>query len=373
MNCSSPALRVPAVLVIAIALVACGGSGKNRMDADADVEDTAVDTGMDIPADTAPETVLDTVGDPDAIEDPAPDLVDDPTPDPGEDPAPDLEEDLAPDPADDSTTDPIDDPVPDPTVDTSPDTTVDTSPDTTTCPDDSYEDNDTDTTPSTGITTGSYTSLRVCPSDDDYYAVTVSPGDAITVALLFGDAEGDVDLEIIDATGTTVAYSDSVTDDEWATFTSTTGGTYLVYVYLYSDAGTSIGNDYDMDVTVGAPPVCTEDTYEDNDTDTAASVIAAGTIPSLRICPGDDDYYTARVLSGQTITVDVLFLHADGDIDVELIDSTGATADGSYTLTDNETVTDTATSDGAYIIYIYLYADDGSTLGNDYSIDLSIS
>lgn len=379
-------LRLPAVIVVAIVLAACGESKRSGQDADADVEDDAVDTLVDVPVDTAPETVVDAVEEPDVIdepiEDPAPDPEEDLTPDPEEDLAPDpeedpeldAEEDPAPEPEDDSTSDPIDDTVLDPDADdTAPDPATDTTTDSSGCTDDSYEDNDTDTTASTGITTGSYTSLRICPSDDDYYSVTVSPGDAVTVTLLFSDAEGDVDLEIVDSTGTTVAYSDSITDNEWATYTSSTGGTYLIYVYLYADDGTSIGNDYDMDVALGAPPVCTEDTYEDNDTDTTASAIAAGTISSLRLCPGDDDYFTARVLSGQTITVDLTFLHAEGDIDIELVDSSGATVDGGYTTTDNETVTDTATSDGAYIIYIYLYADDGITMGNDYSIDLTIS
>jgi hypothetical protein len=369
--------RIPAVLVVATILAACGGGSTGSPDADADVEDTVPDTALDLPTDPAPETVTDAVEDPDVvedpIEDPAPDPVDDPTPDPVDDPTPDPVDDPTPDPVVDPTPDPVVDTTPDPVVDTTPDPSTDISPDTSICPDDSYEDNDTDTTASTGITTGSYTGLRICPSDDDYYAVAVGAGQAITVDLFFSDAEGDIDLEIIDPSGTSVAYSDSVTDDEHASYTSTSGGTYLVYVYLWADSGTSIGNGYDMDITVGAPPVCAEDTYEDNDTDTAASVITAGSIPSLRICPGDDDYYTTRVLTGQTITVDVLFLHAEGDVDVELFDASGASVDTSTSMTDNETVTHTATSDGAYIIYIYLYADDGTTLGNDYSIDLTIT
>jgi outer membrane biosynthesis protein TonB len=374
---SHPVPHVPAVLVIAIGLAACGESKKGAEDADADVGDPAVDTLVDVPVDTAPETVVDVVSEPDVIDEPVDEPVadpeEDPTPEPEEDPEPDVEEDPASEPEEDPEPDVDEDPASEPVDDTTTEPSVDTAPDSTGCPDDSYEDNDTDTTASTGITTGSYTSLRVCPSDDDYYSVTVSPGDAVTVALLFSDAEGDVDVEIVDSTGTTVAYSDSITDNEWVTYTSSAGGTYLIYVYLYADSGASIGNDYDMDVRLGAPPVCSEDTYEDNDTDTTASAITAGTISSLRVCPGDDDYFTTRVLSGQTITVDLTFLHAEGDVDVELVDAAGTTVDGSYTTTDNETVTDTATRDGAYIIYIYLYSDDGMTLGNDYSIDLTIS
>ena len=55
---------------------------------------------------------------------------------------------------------------------------------------------------------------------------------------------------LINPEGAIVASSASADDDETFTYTATLGGTFVIWVDLYADAGDDEGNDYDMDVAV---------------------------------------------------------------------------------------------------------------------------
>ena len=65
------------------------------------------------------------------------------------------------------------------------------------------------------------------------------------------------------------------------------------------------------------PPSCT-DAMEPNNARTAARA-ATGTVPSLKICAGDDDWYAIATAG----TVRVEFTHANGDLDVQAFDAAG--------------------------------------------------
>ncbi|MEM8711381.1 MAG: hypothetical protein AAGG01_10550 [Planctomycetota bacterium] len=66
---------------------------------------------------------------------------------------------------------------------------------------------------------------------------------------------------------------------------------------------------------------CTQiDTFEPNDTCTAAAVILDGFYTELTVNPTDPDFYEITVNAGSTVTIDVLFPHTDGNIDAYLWD-----------------------------------------------------
>ena len=219
-----------------------------------------------------------------------------------------------------------------------------------------------------------YPGLSACPTDDDYFQVFLDSGDEITVDLTFSDAEGDIDLAILDAAGTWVAGSSSSNDNESATYTATSAGLHQVRAFLYLDAGGQPGNPYDMDLFVdpAAPPCTPGDAFEPNDTDTTAASVWATTFYALGACPAEGDYYAIDLAVGDVLTVDFLFSDAEGDIDVDLYDPSGAWVDGSSSSSDDETLTYTADAAGAWVIRAELYSDTGVHTGNFYWMNVGV-
>lgn len=129
----------------------------------------------------------------------------------------------------------------------------------TICTDDSYEDNDSISSATTGAfgENTTYPGLRVCPSDDDYYGIYLHSGEQITISIMFADSEGDINLRLLDAGESTVVVSWSGTDDEEVTYTCTTSGWYYARVYLWADAGSVLGNTYSYWFDI-VPATCTE-------------------------------------------------------------------------------------------------------------------
>lgn len=92
---------------------------------------------------------------------------------------------------------------------------------------------------------GSYDDLNVSHAiDEDYFAVETTAGETVTADATFDDAAGDLDMSLMDASGTTVADADSISDDEHLGYEADSDGTYYVVVYSYEDAT----NDYDLSV-----------------------------------------------------------------------------------------------------------------------------
>ncbi len=116
-----------------------------------------------------------------------------------------------------------------------------------------------------------------------------------------------------------------------------------------------------------------DDAYEENDTqaDAADPQTNGGNWEQTWLSsidgPGvqaDDDWYLINVSAGsERIVVDLTFAHIDGDIDLELIDSSGAVVEYSDTTTDDESIDVAIVSAGTY--YIRVHYDDA---GNAYDL-----
>jgi hypothetical protein len=188
------------------------------------------------------------------------------------------------------------------------------------------------------------------------------------VDLTFTDAEGDIDLSLLNPAGTSVASSASTSNNESVTHTVTSAGTYAIRVYLYADAGTTPGNTYGMNIQRSG---CASDSYEPNNSRQAAPVMTMSSYPALTVCPSDDDFYNISLSANDILTVDVLFTHAEGDVDVTLVNASDSVVARSESTADNEQIVYTAPSAGTYAVRVYLYADTGSTPGNSYTLTLS--
>ena len=158
-------------------------------------------------------------------------------------------------------------------------------------------------------------------ADEDWYQIDVDPGSVrVQVDCRFTHADGDIDIALYDSIGTLLDSSNTLMDNEFIDYTISSSGTHYIRVY-YGNAG----NTYDLrwdDLT--------EDGYEENDTlGTAWHPGYNWERTWLTGIDGfgvqvDDDWYRVDLDPGsERIQVDCQFTHAEGNIDIELYDSTG--------------------------------------------------
>ena len=165
-----------------------------------------------------------------------------------------------------------------------------------------------------------YANLVVCSADEDWYRIDLQAGDGLEVDVAFTHALGDIDVGLFklneDGTTSFVDGSVGVTDTETVYEPrAARATTYYARVYGFDDSR----NVYSMTVNVFSQ--CTDDAVtrggEQNDTiGDAASMPDAG--ETRQICDFDDDWYTFTVDARRNVRVDVLFTHANGDLDAEL-------------------------------------------------------
>jgi subtilase family serine protease len=113
--------------------------------------------------------------------------------------------------------------------------------------DDGYEENDVytqawDFTGGEDQWLSAYGGEMGVQSDDDYYEIVVAAGrERVVIDATFIDAEGDIDLSLMDASDVELAYSISTTDDEHIDYVVPGPGTYYLLL-TYGNAG----NQYDL-------------------------------------------------------------------------------------------------------------------------------
>jgi hypothetical protein len=250
--------------------------------------------------------------------------------------------------------------------------------DTMGCTVDAFESNDSCAAAVT-VSPGTFTGLYSCETDDDWYAVSVPPGAQLTVDLAFTNATADLDLQIRNSSCTTVLDgSYSVSDAESVTWTNTSNAASIVNIrqYMFSNVPTS---PYSMMVTVLG--CVAPDAYEDNDTCATATPWADGTVVGLSVDKLDKDHYSFCVADGATVTIDLLFITATGDVDGFLRDAASVECGSGngldelaqgYTGSDNENIVWTNTTGADLDVVLEVNVWDGS-LSDCNTYDMVIS
>lgn len=190
---------------------------------------------------------------------------------------------------------------------------------------------------------------RIAPGDSaDIYAVEMAAGETLNVNLEFSHAEGDLTLFVGKPDTAPIVGSFSQSDNEVMSITATETGTYYL-VIVGSDGATA---EYTVTATLGTPsrdsPL--RDVGEPND-QRAVSVFS-GAVVNARILPLDEDAYVTLLQPGATLTADLRFAHADGDLDLLVFDSAGDLVGVGDSVTDNEFVTLTSQQGGNYFIVV---------------------
>ena len=108
----------------------------------------------------------------------------------------------------------------------------------------------------------------------------------------------------------------------------------------------NIDNDCDGQVDEECVSLCSDDTYEDNDTRESAAILNLGDVVDATSGSNDLDWFQFSLPQNLTVNIEVAFVHADGDIDIYLYDNSGSPLSSSESLTDDENITILLTTAG---------------------------
>ena len=152
-----------------------------------------------------------------------------------------------------------------------------------------------------------------------------------------------------------LGLSASTANSEQLSVPVTAGQTYYVRVYGFQGA---VNANYTMTVDVPSASGITPDTLEDNDTMATVRSLSAvsQTFQNLSIdASGDDDFYKIVPTVTGSHSFSLAFVHASGDIDMEVLNSTGTRLGRSESTTNSEQLSLTLTAGQTYYVRVYGY------------------
>ncbi len=197
------------------------------------------------------------------------------------------------------------------------------------CPD-IFEQNDSPTSPAQ-IPAGTYSNLLLCsPSDLDYYRVFVPAGATITASINFSNAEGDLDMRLLNPANQQIDESRTMADTE--SVSATNSGLGANYTVAVVSAGGTFSSYYQLDVDLAFADACMDDATT-RGTKAAATSTATGAY-KLTLCEGSEDWLSL----GSVTAVDarIEFKNQLGDLDIELHNTAGLVATSAGTLNTEE-------------------------------------
>lgn len=228
--------------------------------------------------------------------------------------------------------------------------------------DDRFEENDTFATAANlGAVAGTTTVGSLVQADaNDWYKFTTSgrSTSANSVRLTFTHAQGDLDVELYNASGALLGRSQGTTNSEALSLANRAAGTYYVRVYGYRGATNPT---YSLTLnTPGTTTPVTDDAFEDNDT--LATAKDLGALTTLKSQTGlvmaDANDYFKFSMAGAGTTSDYVAINlqnAQGDLDLELYNSAGQRVGISNGTGGREQISLNGLAAGTYSVRVYGY------------------
>lgn len=230
------------------------------------------------------------------------------------------------------------------------------------CDDDDNEDNDerADAVP---LENDAPVEGTACGDDDDWYSIASAPGCSVLAEMTQGaDAVGDVDMLVFDPDGQLVGSSATAGNVEAVNVPAAKNGAYAVR--LRSGSRDTVPYSLRVVSTCAADLTCpTDDRLEDNDTPDVPALLNEGVAHDGILCGVDQDWFFVPVTIGCIADARAEFVHAEGDIDLELYRADGVTRVGNSAGTsDSERLTKVVTEGGMrYRLFFFAAAE-----ANDY-------
>lgn len=229
------------------------------------------------------------------------------------------------------------------------------------CIDDVLEANGRNDAPeqATAMLPGVHEDLTICGDDLDFFNVPVEAGQSLRVTIRFEHARGDLDLGLGmpgDGVGVYPYLSNGYTDEETVyEACALEGGDAQIVVVGYQQPR----NTYTLEIIREAGQcnlACDDDAYDDgvgNDTvDNFVPIEPPFFEQGLTLCPQDVDLYGFEATAGQIIGVAIGFVHAEGDLQLNLYRSSGELVASSAGTLDGEIVEIGVPTDDLYLVEV---------------------
>ena len=220
----------------------------------------------------------------------------------------------------------------------------------------------------TKLTFGTHSDLGICDGNPDYFNVYPTSGATLSVTVQYDETLGTLRLALMSVTGQILTESTGINGVAEIESEMAIGGGHILVVEWM--AGVSTGFTYSLSMSETEVSDCLDDGFEPNQSPAQTAVLVPGQHDDLMVCVGDADWYSISLASAEFITVDVAFAHADGDIDISLIDPNGQPAESSMTMTDNESLSFLPLMSGDYILNVQVVNESDSDFGVPYSIEI---
>lgn len=195
-------------------------------------------------------------------------------------------------------------------------------------------------------------SRTLCAGEADIYAVVLEDFERLVARATFSNADLDVQIDVLDATGENVLQSSpNSAGGETVTYNASANETVLVRVAsIFNTSGP-----YELSITKENQFECIADGLEpNNDTSTPSAFSEESLSLSLSICESDQDIFSIEGAKGKKLRVHVAFIHADGDIDIAVLGLNGSQVLGiSDGVSDEELVEVILPLDGIYFVRVF--------------------
>jgi len=169
------------------------------------------------------------------------------------------------------------------------------------CEDDDGEEDD-DFATARAIESGVPVAGTRCAGDDDWYWFDLAQGEAVRATLSFPDATGDLDL-VLGRGAEDIVLNDVAGTEEQVAVIAPEAGTFTLRVTGDADAF----GPYVLTAEIGVF-VCTDDSWEPNDTQAEATPIAPGEELSGQLCEDDLDWFAVDLAAGETLVAELTLL-----------------------------------------------------------------
>jgi tetratricopeptide (TPR) repeat protein len=165
--------------------------------------------------------------------------------------------------------------------------------------------------------------LWLCPDDEDWFEVEVSPGDRLFAEVEHREgpdhAKAAVEIWAPDGTQKLRPATEEALQ-KVQLMEIAVPGNYRIRVH------DPRGDDFGYTAKIALRPACsrTEDKYEPNNLQGSAKSVEAGDLQPLRLCPTNDDWYQVELSQGQSLRATATVKAQKGTLELRLVDASGA-------------------------------------------------